>query len=229
LQAAILIELSACAFPGRFWTELCYSVTRIDTADIDRSTSDPSTLEALLRKQLVSNTERPLLVLACEQLPSTPAAAITDWQSALHAPLTCCFTALRGLVPWLATSTSGGHVVALLRRDALFPEVAPGSAAVLGRAALGLLEALRAELRHTRTRVTICITAADESADALLERLRTLLRDRPFYSLPASIDRQMIDDYFAPMSRALAQTPMGAPLPAGPTGEVYRVETHRGC
>lgn len=227
MPAALLIELSASALPGQFLAELGYSVTRVDTAAIDRASSDPTTLQAPLQKQFVSHSDRPLLVLACDRLPSVPATAITDWQSALHVPLTRCFTSLRGLVPWIATSPSGGHVVALLPRDALLPEAARGPAAVLGRAALGLLEALRAELRHTRTRVTICITDTDESADASLERVRALLRDRPFYSLPASIDRQMIDDYFIPMSRALAKAPTGAPLPAGPTGEVYRVETPR--
>ena len=49
------------------------------------------------------------------------------------------------------------------------------------------------------------------------------LRSRPLYSLPASLERQEIDDYFSALLRELAAAPRGTPLPGvGPQAEVYR-------
>lgn len=219
IHAALLVELCAPSPLVFRWAELGYTLQHVDTALLDACEAEPA---ALKQRVPFAADMLDLLVLACDQLPVQRAAAVCDWQSVLHGPLTRCFTALRGLAP-IVSAQPRGHIVVLLARAALLPDPTQGSAAVLGRALLGLFESLRAELRQTTTRVTLYITDADESAAAAHARLRQALSDRPFYSLPASVDRQTLQQYFAPMEDALTRTPLGVPLPAGPQGEVYHL------
>lgn len=218
-QSALLVELCAPTRMAPRWTELGYAPQRVEVALLDACEAEPAALQQ--RVQFAQGAPG-LLVLSCDELPVQRAAAIRDWQPVLHGPLTRCFTALRGLAP-VVCAQPRGHILVFLARAALLPDGTQGSAAVLGRALLGLFESLRAELRQTTTRVTLYITDTGESADVSHARLRQVLSDRPFYSLPASVDRQTLRQYFGPMEDALARTPLGVPLPAGPQGEVYHL------
>lgn len=220
-RAALFIELCAPSVQAVRWRELGYAVHPIHSSAIDRCEAEPSSLEQLVRAQY-SEPKPGVLAIACDQLLTTRLVDTTDWNLALHQPLTRCFTAVRGLTPWISRHPQG-HVVALLSRASLLPDATQGCAAVLGRALLGLFEALRAELRQTSTRVSIVITDAAESPDLFHKRLQHVLRLRSFYSLPASIDSEEIENYFAPMLNALSRTPRGVPMPAGPMGEVYHL------
>lgn len=217
-KPALVFELCEPAQTPR-WAELGYAVQGIYRTLVDECEAEPAALEQKVRAQLTADPA--LLVLACDRLPATRAADTQDWQPLLHQPLTRCFTVIRGLVPWLAAHSQRSHVVALLARAALLPDANPGSAGVLGRALVGLFEGLRAELRLTTTRVTLVITDPEESSQAFHARLRHVLARRPLYSLPESVDRRTVEQYFAPLLDALARTPLGIPLPAGPQGEVY--------
>lgn len=216
----LLVDLCAPSPAAPRWAELGYDVQSIDSALLDACEAEPTALEQHLHTLFAQALK--LLVVACDRLPIQRAADVADWQPVLHQPLARCFTALRGLAPRVCAHPRGGHIVALLNRAALLPEVKQGSAAILGRSLLGLFEALRAELRQTSARVTLCITDADEAPAVFEARLRCLLDDKPFYSLPASIDERSLMQYFTPLEEALARTPLGMPLPAGPQGEVYR-------
>lgn len=223
VETVLMAELCAPAVQPVRWTELGYAVHPILSTLIDRCESEPSSLEHLLRAQL-PETDPAVLAIACDEFPATHASATMNWNASLHEPLTRCFTLVRGLVPWIARHPRGGHVIAFLSRASLLPDAEQGSAAVLGRASLGLFESLRAELRQTTTRVSLCMTDIDEPSAAFHERLRTVLSRRPFYSLPASVAPEQIESYFAPMLNALSRTPRGIPLPAGPQGEVYHLQ-----
>lgn len=223
IQTAFMAELCAPPVQAVRWTELGYAVHPIPGVLIDRCESEPSSLEYLLRAE-IPGTDPAVLAIACDELPGTGASAATNWDATLHQPLARCFTVVRGLTPWIARHPRGGHVIAFQSRASLLPDAERGSAAVLGRSLLGLFESLRAELRQTPTRVTICMTDSDEPSVAFHERLRGVLSRRPFYSLPASITPEQIESYFAPMLDALARTPRGTPLPAGPQGEVYHLQ-----
>lgn len=218
-HSALLVELCAPALMTPPWAELGYAPQRVDAALLDACEAEPAALQQ--RVQLAQGAPQ-LLVLACDQLPVQRAAAVRDWQPVLHEPLTRCFTALRGLAP-VVCAQPRGHILAFLARTALLPDATQGSAAVLGRALLGLFESLRAELRQTTARVTLYISDAGESADASHKRLQQVLSHRPFYSLPTSVDRQTLQHSFGRMEDALARTPLGVPLPAGPQGEVYHL------
>ena len=219
-NTALSVELCAPSVQAIRWNELGYAAHPVDRAIIEACEAEPTSLERLAQHSAIDPA---VLVIACDQVPATRAIDVADWNFALHEPLTRCFTVLRGLVPWIARHPRGGHVVALMSRAALLPDATQGCAAVLGRALLGLFEALRAELRQTPTRVSICITDDAEPAQAFHERLRHILLNRPFHSLPVSIDRETIENYFAPLLEALSRTPQGAAMPAGPQGEVYRI------
>ena len=223
-NTALSVELCAPSVQPVRWNELGYAVHPVNRAIIEACEAEPTSLQHLVCEHH-SGPDPALLVVACDQLPATRAIDTPDWNFALHEPLTRCFTVLRGLVPWIARHPRGGHIVALLSRTALLPDATQGSGSVLGRALVGLFEALRAELRQTPTRVSICITDDDEPAQAFHERLRHILQHRSFHSLPASIDRETIENYFTPLLEALSRTPPGTPMPAGPQGEVYRMHS----
>jgi hypothetical protein len=218
----LVLVVDLCASPARLpaWADLGHRVHSVSRSKIDACVSEPDLLPQVLRAELGENIDRALLVFACDRPHSARILDVEDWQPVLHDPLTRCFTALRGLGPGIAAQ--GGHIVAFLGADALLPDAAGESAAVLGRALIGLFEALRAELRQTTTRVTLLFTDPAESSIAFQARVEQTLTSRPFYSLPASIHREALERYFAPLQEALAQTPLGAPLSAGPLGEVYR-------
>ncbi|MDB6015107.1 MAG: hypothetical protein JWL65_7357 [Gammaproteobacteria bacterium] len=222
-KAAILVDLGLPSASMRCWAELGCTLQRVDPQTLQECASEPGSLEPRVRAQWAGKVEPTMLIISAGQQPVARAAAITNWDVVLHDPLARCFTAVRGLVPWIARSPRGGHVIAVLPRAALLPEASQGSAAVLGRALLGLFESLRAELRLTATRVTICIADDTEDADVNRARLRDVLSCRPFHSLPASIDADVVDRYFAPILKTLERTPRGTPLSAGPQGEVYRI------
>lgn len=222
IDTALMADLCAPMVQAVRWSELGYDVRPIPRTFIDRCRSEPGSLERLLRAEILG-ADPAVLVIACDELPATRTGATTNWDAALHEPLTRCFTLVRGLAPWIADHPRGGHILALLSRGSLLPDAELGSAAVLGRALLGFFESLRAEFRQTSTRVTVCVTDIDEPSAVFHERLRGVLSQRPFYSLPASIAPEHIECYFAPMLEALSRTPRGTPLPAGPQGEVYQV------
>jgi hypothetical protein len=225
-KTTLWVELSAPTRQVPMWTELGYTAYAIERDIIDACEAEPRSLERVVREQVQGTTDPCALIMACDRLPVARATE-TSWQHTLHEPLTRCFTVVSALVPWIGAQPHGGHVIALLARSALLPDTAGGSAAVLGRALLGLFESLRAELRQTATRVTICFTDDQECAEAFQERMREVLHDRPFHSLPPSVDRKRLEDYFAPLLASLARAPKGVPLPAGPQGEVYELRSLR--
>jgi hypothetical protein len=221
----ILAELDVPATQASWLHAFDMQVQRVDCALIDACEAEPTTLESAVRGTPDANAS--VLVLAMNRASTQRTADVVNWNAELHTPLKRCFTVVRGLVPWISRAPRA-QVIALLPIAALLPNdtsgATQGASAVLGRALLGLLEGLRAELHQTSTRVTICIIDAAEPAAVFKQRLQNVLHTRPFHSLPASVDGRAIEQYFAPMMAALAQTPAGIPLPAGPMGDVYRLD-----
>jgi len=224
-KMAVLVDLCGSSASLPHWAGLGYEQCRIDSQTLQERASEPELLEQRIGAQLA---ERDLmLIIAADGQPPARVAEIPNWDGVLHEPLARCFTVVRGLVPRIARSPRGGHVIAVLSRSAVFPDAPHGAAAVLGRALLGVFESLRAELRLTSTRVTIHVADDSEDPDIGRARMGGVLQYRPFHSLPAAIDPQSITRYFAPMLEALEYTPRGTPLPAGPQGEVYQVDQLR--
>lgn len=223
---AVLVDLCGSSASLPRWAGLGYEQCRIDSQTLQECASEPELLEQRIGAQLAAR-DLMMLIIAADGQPPARVADIPNWEGVLHEPLARCFTVVRGLVPRIARSPRGGHVIAVLSRSAVFPDASHGAAAVLGRALLGLFESLRAELRLTSTRVTIYVS--DDTEDPTIGRARMgdVMQYRPFHSLPAAIDPQSITRYFAPMLEALEHTPRGTPLPAGPQGEVYQVDQLR--
>ena len=221
-EPVLVADLCAPSEQAMHWTELGYRVYQVECTLIAACASRPGELDERMRAQLGNPAS--ILIVAGDRLP-VEEVIDADWSHVLHEPLARCFTLLRGLVPHVCASGQSGRVIALLPCSAVLPDVAHGTAAVLGRALLGLFESLRAEMARNAVRVSICFVDPNEPAGAFHSRLRHVLANGPLYSTPPSFERGPVEAYFGRLMEELAVTPEGVPLPAlGPQGDVYRAQ-----
>lgn len=145
----------------------------IPAALLDACVAQPLELAPRLGLDASSRHSQRYLTLYGPQAEVNRALHVRDWDTALHVPLRRAFTLIRGLVPYLQRSDRQGQLMLVVPDCAMVPDYTRAPASILGRALVGLFEALRAELRHGATTVILLVTAADEPPAVLASRMRT--------------------------------------------------------
>lgn len=172
-----------------------------------------------------------LCFVAAEPLAGSVASATLDeWDEALARTLEPLMATIRCALPRLAAQPAA-QFLAALPLVGFLPDERFGPDSVALRAAVGLIESLRAELDSRGGRVSLLllpppgsVPEAGVSEHALgTEVLEGLTRNR-LYIIPGANPRvrAALEEYFRGIEECIGRAGIGGPLPEIPMGMVYR-------
>lgn len=163
---------------------------------------------------------------------SVVSATLDDWDEAFARTLEPLMATIRCALPRLAAQPAA-QFIAALPLAGLLPDERCGPDSVVLRAAVGLIESLRAELDPQGARVSLLLlpprpsSVSEEGAsehELGMEVLERLTRNR-LYIIPGPSPRlrAALQEYFCGIEECIGRAGIGGPLPEIPMGMVYRL------
>jgi NAD(P)-dependent dehydrogenase (short-subunit alcohol dehydrogenase family) len=215
---------------GRWGTALAEALLGAG-ARVSSGQADAALEAALSRAEQHLGRVELICFVAADPAAASVCATLDEWDAAFARTLEPLMATIRCALPRLAAQPAAQFLVALPLLGFL-PDGRFGPDSVVQRAAVGLVESLRAELDPEGGRISLLLLPATRSSapdqgtsehELGKEVLEGLTRNR-LYIIPGRNPglRAAFGEYFRGIEECVGRAGIGGPLPEIPMGMVYR-------